>query len=124
MDKTDIFLKAEKKARKKKRFLLSLIFMLAVSALLIYIDLNYGWPKLTWAVFPIFGMGILVLFQGIFAFDFFGLGNKWEKEEILKEVEKRRKVLEAFEEEYGDIEELELEDLREIRKESKDIDFV
>lgn len=124
MDKTDIIRNAKRKTWKKKALLISFVFWLVFSVFFVYIDGNFGWPEITWAMFPIFGIGVIVLFQAIFAFDFFGLGNKWEKEEIQKEVEKRRKVLQAFEEQYGDLDELELEDLREIRKETRDTDFV
>lgn len=124
MDKSDIILEAKQKTWKKKAFFLSVVFWLICSAFLIFLDLTVGWERITWSLFPIFGMGVIVLFQSIFAFDFFGLGNKWEKEEIMKEVDKRRKVLQAFEDQYGDLDQLELEDLREIRKETKDSDFV
>ncbi len=124
VEKTNIIEKAKKKTLKKKAFFLSLVFFMVFSAFFLFLDKNVGWHRITWAFYPIFAMGVIVLFQGIFAFDFFGLANRWEKEEIRKEVEKRRKVLEAFEEEYGDIEELELEDLREIRKAHQDTDFV
>lgn len=125
MDKSNIFYKAEKKARAKKRFLISFITWFAFSLFFLFMDYRVdGWYEIDWAFYPIFGWGIGVLFQGIKAFDYFGLGDKWEKEEIQKEIEKRKKVLEAFEEQYGDLDELELEDLREIRRKSNDNDFV
>jgi len=124
VEKTDIIKNAKRKTRKKKAFLISFVFWIVFSAFFIFLDLNVGWHEVTWAVYPIFGMGVVVLFQSFFAFEFFGLARKWEKEEIQKEMEKRGKVLRDFEEQYGDLDELELEDLREIRKETKDIDFV
>ena len=124
MEKTNILEKAKRKTWKKKAFFLSLVFFLVFSAFFMFLDVNVGYHRVTWAFYPIFAMGVIVLFQGIFAFDFFGLANQWEKEEIRKEVEKRRKVLEAFEEEYGELDELDLDDLREIRKAHRDTDFV
>lgn len=124
MDKTNIFYKAEKKAKKKKTALISFIIWFAFAFFFLYMDLVVDGGQLEWAFFPIFGWGIGVLIQGVRAFDFFGLGEKWEKEEIQKEVAKRRKVLEAFEEQYGDLDQLELDDLKEIRKETRDSDFV
>lgn len=123
MDKSNIFVKASKKARKKKRALLMFITWFAFIFFFMYIDITDG-GGIDWAFFPIFGWGVGVLLICLRAFDFFGLGEKWEKEEIQKEVEKRKKVLEAFEDQYGDLDNLDLEDLREIRKETKDSDFV
>ena len=124
MDKTDIFYKAKKKAQTKKRALMSLIIWAAFAFFFIFMDIKDGNWAIEWAFYPIIGWGIGVLIQCVRAFDFFGMGDKWEKEEIRKEMEKRGKVLRDFEEQYGDLDELELEDLREIRKETKDTDFV
>jgi hypothetical protein len=124
IDKSNIFYKAEKKAKIKKRALISFITWFAFVFFFLYIDIVVDGGGLDWAFFPIFGWGIGVLIQCVRAFDFFGLGDKWEKEELKKEIEKRRKVLSEFEEQYGDLDELDLEDLREIRRETKDTDFV
>lgn len=124
MDKSNVFHKAEKKARRKKSAMISFIVWAAFSIFFLYMDLVVDGGRLEWAFFPIFGWGIGVMIQCVRAFDFFGLADKWEKEELKKEIEKRRKVLREFEEEYGEIEELDLDDLREIRRESKDSDFV
>ncbi len=124
MDKSNIFYKAEKKAKAKKRAVISFVTWFAFIFFFLYMDLIVDGGGLEWALFPIFGWGIAVLIQMVKAFDFFGFGERWEKEEIRKEVEKRKKVLEAFEEEYGELDELDLDDLREIRRVSKDSDFV
>lgn len=124
MNKTNIFHKAEKKARAKKAALLSFITWAAFAFFFIFMDFNDGSHSLQWAFYPIFGWGIGVAIQCVKAFDFFGLGEKWEKEELTKEIEKRRKVLAEFEKQYGDIDELDLEDLKEIRRETNDNDFV
>ncbi|GLR15569.1 2TM domain-containing protein [Portibacter lacus] len=124
MDKSSIYYKAEKKAKTKKRAMISLITWAAFALFFIFMDMNDGSVFLEWAFYPIFGWGIGVLIQCVRAFDFFGMGEKWEKEELRKEILKRQQVLKNFEDEYGDIDELDLDDLREIRRETKDTDFV
>ena len=124
MDKSSVFRKAEKKAKRKKRAVMGLVIWALFIPFFMFLDINDGNRVLEWAFFPIFGWGIGVVISCLRAFDFFGLGEKWEKEELQKEIAKRKKVLREFEEEYGDLDELDLEDLREIRKETKDTDFV
>ncbi len=124
MDKSNVFHKAEKKAKRKKRAVMGFVIWALFIPFFTFIDFTDGSRALEWAFFPIFGWGIAVIISCLRAFDFFGLGEKWEKEELQKEIAKRKKVLQEFEEEYGDLDELDLEDLREIRKETKDNDFV
>ncbi len=123
MEESDIFIKASKKARVKKRALVSFITWFAFIFFFMYIDINDG-GGIDWAFFPIFGWGIGVLIQCLRAFDYFGIGDKWEKEEIQKEIAKRKKVLEAFDLETREYENLNLEDLRDLRKETRESDFV
>lgn len=124
MKKSDIYYKANKKAKAKKRAMTSLITWLAFAFFFVFVDMTDGSNRLEWAFFPIFGWGLGVLIQCVRAFDFFGMGEKWEKDEIRKEIEKRKKIMNNYEDEYDDLEELELEDLKEMRNMSKDSDFV
>ncbi|WP_235299440.1 2TM domain-containing protein [Portibacter marinus] len=124
MEDPTIYHRARKRTRKKKAAFVSLIVWLSFFCFFMLADINDGSRSIEWAFYPLIPWGMGVLIQWFYAFDFMGMGEKWEKEEIQKEIERRRKVLNAFEKEYGEIEQLDLEDLKEIRRAHKDSDFV
>jgi len=123
MNDADLYKKALKKARRKKGAMISFIIWAMFIPFFIFIDISDG-GGLDWAFYPIFGWGIGVFIALIKAFDFFGYGEKWEEEEVRKEMMKRKDLLNQFEDAYGDLDQLDLEDLKEIRRVSKDSDFV
>ena len=81
-----------------------------------FIMINLFTTDYFWAIFPILGWGIGVAFHGIQVFS-----DEWEDHEIDKEydrLKRRRPDLEKFNDP------IDLEDMKDLRKEWKDQDFV
>ena len=123
MDENEIIKKAEKRVKAKKAFYISFLTWALFAIFFLFLDIRYGNPRLDWAFYPIFFWGIGVFFQAIGTFDFFGLGEKWEKNEIRKEIEKRRQIYEELED-PTDLDRLDLEELKELKKNYRDSDLV
>lgn len=125
------YLAAQKKVKKKKEFYKNFATWLVIcSGLLVFNALNYrgSW----WAIYPLVGWGIGVLFQALDVFGFPGQGSDWEERELEKEItrmemreRKVRRDLPALDERTD---ELDLEDWREPQrrpeKRWRDDDFV
>ena len=127
LEDKDIIKRAKRRVRAKKAFFISFIIWIAFSFFFWYIDTGAGRYSFEWAFYPIFFWGLGVLIQAIPTFDFFGLGKEWEKQEVKREIENRKKILEEFGrrlETKKDLDELDLEELKELRQEYRDSDFV
>ena len=121
MKEKDIYKRAQKKAKEKKSFLISAITWALFSFYFIYLDTGWNHLDLDWSFYPIFFWGLGILIHGVKVFDFFGLGEKWEKDALRKELEKEGHYMEDFEEE-DDL--LDLDPLPEKRNNYRDSDFV
>lgn len=118
----DIYVKASKKVKARKDFVISLITWIAFSFFFIYLDTGLHTFRITWAFYPIFFWGLGVLFQAIKVYDFFGLSEKWEREEIRKEIEKRRQIKDDLT--LAERDELDLVDIKLRDKKYSDNDLV
>lgn len=120
---------ARKRVKKKKEFYKNFLsWMVICSGLMIFNALNYRghW----WAIYPFIGWGMGVLFQAFDVFGFPGYSNDWEERELEKEMTRlemgQGKRLHRAPLEEEEEEELDLEDFRQKRKETRwrDEDFV
>jgi hypothetical protein len=127
------FEKAQKKVRKIKKFYNDLAVWLAFS--IFFVILNALTSNYPWSLFPIIGWGIGILVQAIEVFGVPGLSKDWERRKMEEELQKlemedklRSRYLELKQKEDNNIldesEELDLEELRKIKKTWEDSDLV
>jgi len=127
--------KAKKRVKKVKKFYTNLFAFVVMSAFFVVINmLTMGSNPHFWAIYPIMGWGLGIIFQ---AYDVFGFGRNWEDKMILEEMQKQREREEVKswmqnrnpESEIVDDlipldDELELKEFQKIRKEWDEQDFV
>lgn len=129
--------KARKRVRKVKSFYKHLGTWVICSAFFIILNLITS-PDEIWAIFPILGWGVGIALHGIGVFGFPGLGEGWEERMLYREIDR----LEREEEEKRDTPResvprkslphasaspMDMDDdleLRELRRETRDSDFV
>ncbi len=122
MDREKIYQKAEKKAKEKKDFFTGLATWAVFTIFFIYLDTGFRHFHIGWSFYPIFFWGLGMFIHGLKVFDFFGWGEKWEKEEIKKEIKKRQQYMN---EEFDPMDDrLDLDELYEKRGRYKDEDLV
>lgn len=111
-----IYQKARKKVREKRKFFSHLGTWGIMS--IFFILLNIFSSNVFWAIFPILGWGIGVALHG---FSVFGktFGEEWEQRQLEKEIDKIKNRTG-----FVDDDELTLEEMKDLRKEWKDSDFV
>lgn len=121
MSDSKYYKKAKKRVKKKKEFYQLLVTFSAISVFLIALNL-FSSPSQYWFFYPVGGMMLALVFVGYEAFGF-GEDPEWEEREIAREMKKMNKgktpAIESPEEEP-----LELKELKELRPEWKDSDFV
>ena len=133
---------ARKRVKKLKSFYSNLASWIIFSIFFTMLNL-FTSREFFWAIFPILGWGIGVLFQAIEVFGLPGIGRNWEERAMEKELERLRykedaekwyqhkknvKHLDAPKQEELDFEEyqdeLELRDFRRSKRDWRDSDFV
>ena len=122
--KSDPYKAAEKRVKAKKGFYTHLVIYLIVNAFLFAINMLTS-PQYFWFVYPLLGWGVSVAIQFFTVFGVPGTGRldeKWEAEEIEKELRRMGKSSDDFEIEPED--ELELKEFKKLRKDWEDSDFV
>ncbi len=121
---TDPYKAAKKRVKAKKSFYTHLVIYLIVNAFLFAINMLTS-PQHFWFVYPLLGWGVSVAIQFFTVFGVPGTGRldeKWEAEEIEKELRRMGKSSDDFEIEPED--ELELKEFKKLRKDWEDSDFV
>ena len=81
------YLEARRRVRRIKKFYSHFTMWLVFSVIFIFLNLTNGGPEF-WAIFPIMGWGIGVLFHAISVFGLPGLGHDWEDRLIERELER------------------------------------
>ena len=119
---------AKLKVEKKKKFYNNLTTYLIVNVFLLFINLRVT-PVVLWCIFPAVGWGIALAFEAVEVFGVPFYGESWEDKEIQKELEKieakkRRYQKLSQDTDLDQEEELELKELRKLRPEWDDSDFV
>lgn len=133
MDK-EAYDRAKKEVKKKKAFYKNLINWVLFSMFFVILNL-WTSPRFFWAIFPIAGWGIGVLFHGFDVFGFPGLSKSWERKKLEEELQKielenrlknRYLVLKEKQEHnlLDDEERLDLEELRKIKRDWDESDLV
>lgn len=128
------FDRAQKQVKKYKRFYKNLSSWLVMSMFLFMINIMTS-SGFMWSLFPIVGWGAGVLFQALDVFGFPGLSKDWERRKLEEELQKiemedrlRIRYLELKEKEDHNLldehEELDLEELRKIKKNWDDSELV
>ncbi len=128
------FAKAQKRVKKIKSFYKNLITWAVFSVFFIVLNIMGG-SSFPWAIFPIGGWGIGVIIQALEVFGIPGYGKDWEKrilEDEMRKIEledslKQRYIeLSAREktEQLPEEEQLDLDELRKIKKGWDDSELV
>lgn len=115
--------KARKIVVEKRKFYTHMASWIVMS--LFFIFLNLFTSDFFWAVFPILGWSIGLAFHGIRVFSL-TYGDDWEQKEIEKEMQKlkNRHRYQPKEDDHGDEDPLALKDLKYVRQQWNDTDFV
>ncbi len=119
---------AKKRVKKKKEFYHHLVSYVSVNVFLIFLNLLTS-PTELWFYFPMMGWGIGLLFHYVDVFGIPGFGmldREWEKREIDLELRKMKenspaRLEDGKSQELNEKEEMEL---KELRKNYNDSDFV
>jgi hypothetical protein len=130
---------AQKRVKKMKDFYGHFTSYLIMSVFFIFINL-FTSRGYFWAIWPILGWGIGIAFHAMDVFGFPGIGKDWEERQLEKEMDRLRdhEAAKKWEEyskssEYTDEnqkslpeadEEFDLRELKELRRDWKDSDFV
>jgi 2TM domain-containing protein len=81
------YIEARRRVKKVKGFYSNFSSWLVFSTVFIFLNLNTGGIAM-WAIFPIMGWGIGVLFHAIRVFGIPGLGKNWEERMIERELDR------------------------------------
>lgn len=137
MDRMRNYELARRKVKKRQGFYANLFSYILVIIFLFVINiLTSSFP---WVLFPAAGWGLGLLFHALSAFDFPGFSKEWEQRKIREEMIRMEEEEEALRWEIreqmkgkdpqrslpeGNIDELDLERLREVQKRYRDEDLV
>jgi 2TM domain len=123
----DIYYKAKKRIKAKKGFYTHLGVYLACGVFFFLMNM-LTWEGELWFPFPLLPWGIGLAIHG---FSIFGLpggkmSERWEEEELRKEVERQRRIHGVPEPNALELpeDELELKEFKKLREEWDDKDFV
>lgn len=126
----DIYKKAEKRVKQKKGFFVHFSVYLAVGIFFFAMNMATD-PHDIWFFFPLLPWGVGILIHYFTTFGLPGtkiLSDEWEREELEKEIERLQAMrnLEMKKNSYnddpepvGEEEQLDLEDLRKVKKKQK-----
>lgn len=128
------FARAQKRVKKIKSFYKNLVTWAVFSVFFIVLNI-LGGSRFPWAIFPIGGWGISIIIQALDVFGIPGYGADWEKrilEDEMRKIELEDKLKQRYLElstkektEKLEIEEqLDLEELRKIKKGWDDSELV
>ena len=81
------YIEAKRRVRKIRRFYSHFTSWIVFSIFFVFLNITTGGPEF-WAIFPIMGWGIGVLFHAISVFGLPGLGRDWEERLIERELER------------------------------------
>lgn len=81
--------KAKKTVEEKLGFYVHLICYLIVNSFFVYLNLKKGGGF--WAIYPIVGWGIGLVFHGLGVLGFFN-NSSWKDRQIQKELERQRRI--------------------------------
>jgi 2TM domain len=115
---------AQKRVKAKKGFYTHLVIYLIVNAFLFAINMLTSRQHF-WFVYPLLGWGVSIAIQYFTVFGMPGTGRldeKWEAEEMEKELRRMGKGDDDFKIEPED--QLELKEFKKLRKDWEDSDFV
>lgn len=86
---TEEYQEAKKAVEERFGFYVHLTAYILVNSFFVFLSLKNG--HYFWAIWPIAGWGIGLMFHGISVFGFFN-NTGWKQRQIQKELEKRRKL--------------------------------
>ncbi len=81
------YIEAKRRVRRIRRFYSHFTAWIIFSIFFVFLNITTGGPEF-WAIFPIMGWGIGVLFHAISVFGLPGLGKDWEERLIEREMER------------------------------------
>ena len=136
MDKRRHYEIARKRVQKQKGFFAHLATYTLVIGFLFLLNIYAGGPLWFWI--PAAGWGLGLIFQGLDAFGLPGFSKDWEERQIRREmlrleeeeealrweIRQARKAIDAPGNSEAELDSLDLEELREIRKNYRDEDLV
>lgn len=128
------FARAQKRVKKIKSFYKNLVTWAVFSIFFIVLNILEG-SRFPWAIFPIGGWGISIIVQALDVFGIPGYGADWEKrilEDEMRKIELEDKLKQRYlelstkekTEKLEDDEQLDLEELRKIKKGWDDSELV
>ena len=85
---TEEYQNAKKTVEERLGFYIHLTCYVLVNSFFVFLNLKNG--GYFWAIYPIAGWGIGLVFHGLSVFSFFN-NNNWKQRQIHKEIEKQRK---------------------------------
>lgn len=86
---TEEYQDAKKAVEERLGFYVHLTAYILVNSYFIFLSVRNG--GYFWAVWPMAGWGIGLVFHGVSVFGFFN-NNAWKNKQIQREIEKRRKI--------------------------------
>lgn len=98
------YIEAKRRVRRIRKFYSHFTSWIVFSIFFVFLNITTGGPEF-WAIFPIMGWGIGVLFHAISVFGLPGLGKDWEERLIERELERidREEEIRAWkEQDYED----------------------
>jgi 2TM domain len=123
----DIYYKAKKRVKAKKGFYTHLGVYLATGVFFFLMNM-LTWDGEPWFMYPLLPWGVGLAIQGFSVFGLPGgkMSERWEEEELQKEMERQRRIHGVKEPEAMELpeDELELKEFKKLREEWDDKDFV
>lgn len=121
---TNPYKSAGKKVKARKDFYIHLAVFFIINIFLFAVNMLTS-PWYFWFLFPLMAWGVAIAIHYVVTFGIPGVGSldeKWEAEEIEKELRRMRQHAKDFEPEKED--ELQLKEVRKARKDWDDSDLV
>ncbi|MFK8006678.1 MAG: 2TM domain-containing protein [Saprospiraceae bacterium] len=127
MTQEEIYNKAKEKVNAKKFFYIHFgIYLMGIITL--FIINNFTTPGFWWFLFAVLGWGMGIIAHYLTAFGLPGKGENWEEEELEKEIKKleRKQFYQANRKHEFPLpdEKLDLKEIKKLRDEWDDRDFV
>ena len=122
--RSDPYKAASKRVKAKKGFFTHLAVFVILNIFLFFLNMLTS-PHYPWFLFPMLSWGVAVAIQYVVTFGIPGIGTfdeKWEAQEIEKELLRMKEYSENTEPETE--EELELKEVKKVRKDWDDSDLV